>query len=441
MNRTENTSVLGQKTKPKIAVMARSSRRRQLSVTVRHNEHETSLRRQGRTDMVRILMALLVGVFLVFSILSCAPVVGSHAIGGAHQPQFNVGYQVFDLKYREDEQEQTLTVAVWYPTAAQPKSHNYGGPTGGNVAVNATPRAEGGPYPLLVFSHGYGGGGLGAVFFTEALAARGWIVACPDHHDKHSAVRIRTGQEKDFDRLGFLQYAKEIAASGPGDRVKYLYRLDEMRLVLDRLLTSDLFRKLIDRDRVAVGGHSFGGFTALGLSGTIEERHDPRIKAVLLFSTGAGGYLFGKDELAAVRIPSMLFMGEREEDQMRGSETMSQLSVKIYRNVSSPKYFLEVKGANHFSFNNRFADNRWTGLLSGTEEQFEVIRRYSIAFLEKHVAGRRDSDHVLERSDPLLTRYVTQPVPDASKQSLDASHEIMRHAVPDAPADADKPRH
>ncbi len=393
-----------------------------------------------RSHTVYPLMARFVGVFLVFGILSCASVEGLDARGKTPQPQFNVGYRVLDFKHQKDGQEQTLTVAVWYPTAAQPKSHNYGGPTSGNVAVDAAPHAQSGPYPLLVFSHGYGGGGLGAVFFTEALAARGWIVACPDHHDKHSAVRIRTGQEKDFDRLGLLRHAKEIAASGPGDRGKYLYRLDEMRLVLDGMLTSDPFGKLIDRDRVAVGGHSFGGFTALGLSGTIEERHDPRIKAVLLFSTGAGGYLFREDELAAVRIPSMLFMGEREEDQLRGSETMSGLSVKIYGNVSSPKYFLEVKGASHFSFNNRFADNLGTRLLSGTEEQFEVIRRYSIAFLEKHVAGRKDSGHVLERGDPLLTRYVTEPVPDASKQDLEAPDERRRGAEPDAPADADKPR-
>jgi predicted dienelactone hydrolase len=372
-----------------------------------------------RSDTVQQLTARLVRVFLVFTILSCT-VVDSDARAAAHQPLFNVGYRVLDLKNRNGGQEQTVTVAVWYPTAKKPKSHNYGGPTNGNVAVDAAPIAGGGPFPFLVFSHGYGGSGLSAVFFTEALAARGWIVACPDHHDRHSAFRIRTGQEKDFDRLGFLQDAKEIAASGPGDRGKYLYRLDEMRLVLDGMFISDPFGKLIDRDRVAVGGHSLGGFTALGVSGAIEERHDPRIKAVLLFSTGAGGYLFTEDELAGVRIPSMLFMGEREDDQLRGSKRMSELSAKIYRNVSLPKYFLEVKGASHFSFNNRFADNSMATLLSGTKEQFEVIRRYSIAFLEKYVAERKDAGHVLKRSDPLLTRYIREPVADASKQHLEA---------------------
>jgi predicted dienelactone hydrolase len=316
---------------------------------------------------------------------------------------------VLDLEFRGGDKETTLTVAVWYPTAQLPKKHEYGGPTIGDVAVNAKIYTEQGPYPLLVFSHGYGGSGLGSVFFTERLAACGWIIAAPDHRDRHSAVRIRTGQLKDFNRRGFWRHAREIAASDPEDRDKYMYRLDEMRFVIDRMITSEDFRKVIDSRRVAVGGHSLGGFTALGLCGTIEERHDPRVKAVLLFSTGAGGYLLREDELAAVRIPSMLFMGEREREKLRGSKTMSELSDKIYRNLSPPKYFLEIKGASHFSFNNRFVDNPGARLLSGTEEQFEVIRRYSIAFLERHVAGRKDTDNVLGQKDSLLARYTRNP--------------------------------
>ena len=188
---------------------------------------------------------------------------GSDVKNEAHKPRFNVGYQVLDFKHQKDGQEQPLTVAVWYPTSMQPKPHNYWGPTSGSVAVDAAPLAKSGPYPFLVFSHGYGGSGLGAVFFTEALAAR-------------------------------------------------------------------------------------------------------------------------------------------------GSKTMSQLSAKTYRNLPSPKYFLEVKGANHFSFNNSFAERLRTSIVSGTEERFEIIRRYSIAFLEKHVAGEKDSGHVLDQCDPLLTRYARQ---------------------------------
>jgi predicted dienelactone hydrolase len=243
---------------------------------------------------------------------------------------------------------------------------------------------------------------------TESLAAHGWVVAAPDHHDRHSAVRIRIGQLENFNRQGLWRDAQEIGASNPEDRGKYLYRLDEMRVVADRILASESFHEFVDANRVAVGGHSFGGYTALGLCGTIEERRDPRIRAVLLFSTGAGSYLFKDEELAAVRIPSMLFLGEREKNQRRGDKKMPEIADKIFRNLPPPKYFLEVKGANHFSFNNRFADNPGSQLLSGTDEQFEVIRRYAIAFLERHVAGKEGADATLGQKDRLLTRYLKE---------------------------------
>jgi predicted dienelactone hydrolase len=391
--------------------------------------------------MVHPLIRRLSGICLVLAILSSAPA-NSGAAEGAVSPLFNVGYRVLDLKYTKDGKEQTITVAVWYPAAAQPKSHNYGGPTSGNVAVDAAPYAEGGPYPFLVFSHGYGGSGLGAVFFTEALAARGWVVAAPDHHDRHSAVRIRTGEVKDCDRRSLLKHALEIAASSREDRGEYLYRLDEIKAVLDRMPISEPFKGIIDTNRIAVGGHSFGGFTALGVCGTIPQRLDSRIKAVLLFSTGAGGYLFTDKELTAVRIPSMLFLGERERDEMRGrGMTMAQIANKVYRNMPPPKYFLEVKGANHLSFNNRLTSMRAPRFMSADDEQiFDVIRRYSIAFLEKHVAGRKDPDHVLGQSDPMLTRYSREPITDTPTPGPETPSKATQRAEQDVPADADKGR-
>ena len=54
--------------------------------------------------------------------------------------------------------------------------------------------------------------------------------------------------------------------------------------------------------------------------------------------------------------------------------------------------------------------------LSGAEEQFSVIRRYSIAFLEKHVAGRKGADSVLEQEDALLARYIREPLPNGPER-------------------------
>ena len=118
---------------------------------------------------------------------------------------------------------------------------------------------------------------------------------------------------------------------------------------------------------------------------------------------------------------------------------MAELAQKVYGNMPPPKYFLEVRGANHFSFNNRFTDNGMATLLSGSPKHFEIIRRYSTAFLEKHVAGRRDAKRVLERSDPMLTRYVTEPKADEAGRKAEALGETPRGAE-NAPKGAADPR-
>lgn len=353
---------------------------------------------------------------LALALIACAGL-SCTAAGQQTEPapppgRFHVGYTVLDFSYPNAGKEKTLTVAIWYPTAERPKPYVYGGPTKGSVALDAKLHTEPGPYPLLVFSHGYGGSGLSAVFLNEPLASRGWIVAAPDHHDRHSAVRIRTGLNENLDRRAFLQHAGQITRSGPNDRAPYLYRLDELKLALDRILATKPFANAIDKKRIAVGGHSFGGFTALGLCGAIPKWRDDRIKALLLFSTGAGGYLFTEKELAAVKMPSIYFMGEREKDQLRAGTTMAELADKLYRNFSPPKYFLEIRGANHFSFNNGFTDTPRSRFLRGSHTQFDLIRRYSIAFLETYVAGRTDDADVLQHQDPLLSRYLSQTTPD-----------------------------
>ncbi len=340
-------------------------------------------------------------VFIILTFSALIFPVRSHAA-------FNVGYTIMDIPFPNGDREKTLTIAVWYPTAAKPASFHYGGPTRGNVALNADFLRSDKPYPLLVFSHGFGGGGIGSVFFTEALAARGWIVAAPDHHDSQSAVRIRRG-EVAFDRQGFLRDAREITRSGPEHRNKYLYRVQEIQAVIEYMTTADSFRGLVDTGRIAVGGHSLGGFTALGVCGTIPEKQDARIKAVLLFSTGASGYLYTGKELHQVKIPLMLFMGENEKRQKRGERTMIQLSETIYRAATGPKYFLIIRDANHFSFNNRYSEGFASRWLGGTEEQFDVIREYSIAFLQKYAAGDQITDRTLDQQSPHVVRYSKEP--------------------------------
>ncbi len=321
---------------------------------------------------------------------------------------FNVGYRVIDISYNSEGGSRTITVAVWYPTFGDPEPFQYGGPAWGSLAVDAA--VASGKYPFLAFSHGFSGSGLSSTFLTESLAARGWIVACPDHHDSHSFMRIRTGRTGEKDRSGAVNAVKEITHSSPSERAKYMYRPEELSAVIEGMIGSEYFGEYIDNEKIAVGGHSFGGFTSLALCGTIPELFNPSIKAVLMFSTGAASYLFTEEELASVRIPSMLFMGSRERNQKRGEKTMRELSDKIFRNVSSPKYFVEIRGATHFSFSNRLTSGLGSRLLSGSRREFETINLYSVAFLQKYVAGKPGHEEILKKKERPLLKYIFFPV-------------------------------
>ncbi len=56
----------------------------------------------------------------------------------------------------------------------------------------------------------------------------------------------------------------------------------------------------------------------------------------------------------------------------------------------------------------RLSDRPGSDVFGGSEQQFEVIRRYSIAFLEKYVAGKDDLSGILEHQDPLVTRIISE---------------------------------
>lgn len=318
--------------------------------------------------------------------------------------KFNTGYNIHSIEYQQNCDIKTLTVAVWYPTLSETKRYIYGGTLKGNVSFKGIPYKKDSPYPLLVFSHGYGGSGIGVAFLAEKIASYGWIVVSPDHNDRYSAVRIGIGPVENYNRRGLLKHASQIASSGPEERVGYLYRLEELKTVIDWILTKSPYSDIIDIDRIAAGGHSLGGFTALGISGTLKEYYDPRIKAILLFSTGAGGYLFTSEELTCVNIPSLIFLGEMEKNALRGRKTMLEIAKKIFKILPSPKYYLEIKGANHLSFCNQVSILR-----KDNPQIFDVINLYSIAFLEKYVAGKKEYDDILVQKHPLITSYIYEP--------------------------------
>lgn len=111
-----------------------------------------------------------------------------------------------------------------------------------------------GRIPVIVFSHGLASRPEDYRTGLERLAAYGFLVAAPQHLGSDSiwAKETLAGYHKDaFDLDEFINRPKDIS-----------FLLDE----LERRNASE-FQNRLDLQNVGIGGHSFGGYTALAIAG------------------------------------------------------------------------------------------------------------------------------------------------------------------------------
>ena len=160
-----------------------------------------------------------------------------------------VGYRKMTVEYLPEGENavRELDVALWYPaseqTGREPLYFDLFRQPG--VHVDA-PLIEAQDFPILLYSHGHLGFAEVSSFLTEFFASHGWVVAAPDH----------------------LGNTSETVAI-PRVTSIYHYRPEDMSAVLDALYATEDDDPLAGRlsSQVVVSGHSFGGYTALGLSG------------------------------------------------------------------------------------------------------------------------------------------------------------------------------
>jgi len=186
---------------------------------------------------------------------------------------------------------------------------------------NATPAA--GTWPLVLFSHGYGGVRFQSYFLTERLASHGIVVVAPDHPGNTLT---------DFAQLGDDGAAAQSAIDRPLD----------ILFALDAALTNKLGVALsIDPMHIATTGHSFGGWTSLEVA-----RRDARIRAA--FPLAPGFRAGATADFVATLARPLLFVGGSEDDTCEFPANQEA----PYTLSQQPKFLLEVMGAGHLDFSN-----------------------------------------------------------------------------------------
>ena len=238
-----------------------------------------------------------------------------------------------------------LDVALWLPTGAP------------------------GPRPLVLFSHGFGGCKTQSTYLMRALARHGILVAAPDHRDKGARCP---------DQPPDLLTLPPIFLEPQGwSESTYQDRRDDLQKLRNALPTDPaLSGWSIDRDRVALVGHSLGGYTVLGLAGAWPGWKMDKITAVVALAPYAEPFLT-QGSLASVAGPVLLQGGEKDP-----AITPSLLG-KVFAATATPACEVIYGGAGHFA---------WTDFQ--TEFQ-DVTAAATVAFLGEAFAGRRPDETIL----------------------------------------------
>jgi predicted dienelactone hydrolase len=187
---------------------------------------------------------------------------------------------------------------------------------------DAAPAA--GRLPLAIFSHGYAGHRRQSTFFATHLASHGWAVASVDH----------TGNT-------FVDLAMSGGASADGWARSMEGRPRDVRFLIDAAADGRLGLADVDTTRVAMTGHSFGGWTSFR---TVAD--EPRLASVLALAPAIGfEALRAAIDLAWRRpVPVLIIAADRDSIvPLAGLET-------VFDELPSPATFVTLSNSDHMHF-------------------------------------------------------------------------------------------
>ena len=242
---------------------------------------------------------------------------------------------------------------------------------------------RGGPHPVIVFSHEYGGSNRAYIGLSSYWAGNGYVVIRPSHNDQGGPD---------------AQTAEQTQG-----------RVRDLAAVVDGLDTLEQrypeLQGKVDRTKVAAAGHGLGGQTALLFA------RDPRVKAVVAMVPQTRGIDF-----ASMRVPVLFISGTRDPQQTADEPfTLAP---------AGDKWLVSIEGARAPAFTGRYEafteaqareaarhdpledplrdrqqqvrSTRIQNAMLRTQEMFGIVRGSAAAFLDAYLKGDAEARTALE---------------------------------------------
>lgn len=265
-----------------------------------------------------------------------------------------------DEPHTDDPADRRAVIAqAWYPTTVRPSGKrvpyidglgrmpgqvsimpgfllNRYGQIDTHAAASAPIATRDRPWPVVIFSPGYGAPRAVYTGLATRLASRGFVVFVLDHPYESAVTELPDGRV-----VGLVENI-------PADHTQYMpqqqvLRTADIRFVIDQIARPDVLsprlRGRIETSKVAVIGHSFGGaVSAMAVS------EDPRVVA----AANIDGTPYGDLPDRQLTRPFMLIQSDYAETGH--SDLFVDGNSRLLTRSTAPGYRFEIKRANHYSF-------------------------------------------------------------------------------------------
>lgn len=305
--------------------------------------------------------------FTLLGLLSLVAVLAAALYATAKTAENPVGFQISQLV---DANGKPFPVAIWYPTRSQPSTVWLGSffaklatnaPVGGAATgETSTDKVQvDQQLPLVIISHGTGGGLVSHLDLAMTLASAGFVVAAPMHHDNYldsSSVgsadyiygrRLQLSQTIDF----MLNKWPDHAKVNPQKIAAYGFSIGAFSV-----LTSVGARPDLAGVRSYCASHAEFACDLLKYSQSFlladplpspaaDVQKDPRIRAVVVAAPGLGFTLQTEAAVAGITVPVQLWHGEQDTTVPFASNSQGLLSA-----LGDRAELHKVPAAAHYSF-------------------------------------------------------------------------------------------